>query len=125
MKKLCSTISGKVVRGKGKGKQLGFPTVNIEIGNKDFGSGVYAGLARVDGKTYKAGIFIGKDKGILEAHLINFSGDLYGREIKVEIGEKIRDVMKFENDEELKQQIEKDIKLIETQSANLKAQNHN
>ena len=49
---------------------------------------------------------------MLEAHLIGFSGDLCGKEIEVEIGEKIREVRKFGNDEELKVQIRKDINSI-------------
>lgn len=105
-------IRGKVVRGKGKGKKLGFPTVNIEIGDKDLKSGVYAGLVQVDGKNYEAGIFVKKNKKILEVYLINFLGDLYEKEIKVEIGNKIRSVMKFENDKRLKAQIRKDINKI-------------
>lgn len=114
-------ISGKVVRGKGKGKELGFPTANIELAEK-IESGVYKGKVKThewgtNGKLIRtnkwlAGIFIGKDKRILEAHLIGFSGDLYGKEIEVEIGERIRDVTKFRSNEELKKQIEKDIKKI-------------
>lgn len=104
-------ISEKVVRGKGKGKKLGFPTVNIKL-NKKIESGVYAGKVSYDGKEYKAGIFVGKDKKILEAHLIGFSGDLYGKKIEVEIQERIREAKKFGSDEELKRQIKKDIEHV-------------
>ena len=104
-------ISGKVVRGKRKGKTLGFPTVNIELREK-IESGVYAGSVNVGGRNYKAGIFVNTEKTLLEAHIIGFSGDLYGKEIKVGLGKKIREVMKFESEEELKEQIKKDIKII-------------
>jgi len=104
-------ISGKVIRGKGKGKKIGFPTVNIELKEK-LVNGVYAGSVYFDEKKYKAGIFISKDGDLLEAHLIGFNGNLYGKEIGIEIGEKIRDVMKFESDGELKRQIKKDIEKI-------------
>ena len=104
-------ISGKVIWGKGKGKTLGFPTANIELREK-IESGVYAGHVIADVKEYKAGIFINPKKCLLEAHIIGFSGDLYRQEIEIKIGEKIRNVMKFENDDELKRQIKKNIELI-------------
>ncbi|MDP1845681.1 MAG: riboflavin kinase [Candidatus Moranbacteria bacterium] len=104
-------ISGKVIRGKGKGKELGFPTVNIEL-HKKIESGVYAGKVNYDDKEYKVGIFVNKDSNLLEAHLVGFSGNLYGEDIEIEIRNRIRDVMKFENDEELKRQIKNDIKNI-------------
>lgn len=114
-------ITGKVVKGRGKGERLGFPTANIRL-NKNIGSGVYKGKAkarewrtndkRMGTKEWLAGIFVGEDKKMLEAHLIDFSGDLYGQEIEVEIGEKIREVMKFNGNEELKEQIKKDIEYV-------------
>ena len=104
-------VSGKIIKGKGKGKKLGFPTVNVELKEK-IESGIYAGSVKVGEKDYKAGIFIGPDGKMLEAHLIGFLGDLYNKEIEVEIGDKIREIMKFENDEELKEQIAKDLRVI-------------
>jgi riboflavin kinase / FMN adenylyltransferase len=105
------TISGKVIKGKGKGKEFGFPTVNIELQEK-IESGVYAGLVKIFDKNYKAGIFVSPDGKLLEAHLIGFSGDLYDKEIEVEIQGKLREVKKFNSEEELKKQIKKDIEKI-------------
>jgi riboflavin kinase / FMN adenylyltransferase len=104
-------VSGKIIRGKRKGRILGFPTVNIKL-KDEVESGVYAGSVRIGDKNYKSGIFVSPDGRLLEAHLVGFSGNLYGKEIEVEIVMRIRDVMKFENDEELKKQIKKDIKRI-------------
>jgi riboflavin kinase/FMN adenylyltransferase len=104
-------ISGKVIKGKNKGRKLSFPTANIKL-KDEIESGVYAGVIDVDGKKYKAGIFVSPDKQILEVHLIGFSGDLYGQEIEIEIGDRIREVMKFRSDKKLKEQIKKDIEYI-------------
>jgi riboflavin kinase / FMN adenylyltransferase len=104
-------ISGKVIQGKRKGKGLGFPTINIELAEK-IESGVYEGSVRASDKNYKAGIFVNKEGTLLEAHLVGFSGDLYGEEIEIELGNKIREVIKFESEEKLKEQIKKDIETI-------------
>ncbi|MDI6778026.1 MAG: riboflavin kinase [Patescibacteria group bacterium] len=106
-----TNISGKVVRGKGKGGKLGFPTVNIGLKEK-IESGIYAGNVGAGGRNYKAGIFVGEGRKILEAYVIDFEGDLYGKEIMVEIGDKIREVMKFENEDELKKQIADDLRVV-------------
>jgi riboflavin kinase / FMN adenylyltransferase len=103
-------IKGLVIRGKNKGKGLGFPTANLSLeGDLEVKSGVYAGMVNFDGKSYRSAIFIGKKCSVLEAHILDFSGDLYGGKIEVEIGKKIREVMKFDSDKELVKQIKKDI----------------
>lgn len=108
-------IRGIVIKGKDKGRALGFPTANIKIGG-ECESGVYGGFVFINEKKYKAAIFIGQDKKILEAHILNFSGDLYGEEIEVEAGEKIREAMSFKSEEELKKQIERDLEIIKYNS---------
>jgi FAD synthase len=101
-------IKSIVINGNNKGKKLGFPTANIKFsGNLE--DGVYAGKVIISGKEYRAGIFRNKEGDLLEAHIIGFSGDLYGRTIKVEIIQKMRETQKFKNDTELKKQIAKDI----------------
>lgn len=104
-------VSGIVIEGKKKGKKFGFPTANIAL-KKEIPSGVYEGSIHIKGKKYQAAIFVGKDKKILEAHLIGFFGDLYEKEIKIEIGKKIRKAMDFKNEEELIEQIKKDLLII-------------
>jgi riboflavin kinase/FMN adenylyltransferase len=108
-------IRGVVIRGKNKGEKIGFPTINLQI-EKDckdsLESGTYAGKVFLEGDHKKAAIFIGLDKNILEAHILDFAGNLRGEIIEVEIGEKIRDVEKFDTDEDLTEQISKDVEKI-------------
>ena len=104
-------IRGIVIHGQKKGKKLGFPTANIAFsGNLE--DGVYAGKVIVGEKEYKAGIFRNNENNLLEAHILDFSEDLYGQAIEIEIIKKIRDTQKFENDKELKKQIAEDINKI-------------
>jgi FAD synthase len=104
-------VSGIVISGKKKGSKLGFSTANIKLKNKAE-SGVYSGHVVICGKKYKSAIFIQRRKNILEAHILGFSGNLYGKEIEVLVKNKIRDVKTFKSDEDLKKQIKKDIKII-------------
>ncbi|MFA6076764.1 MAG: riboflavin kinase [Candidatus Paceibacterota bacterium] len=105
------TISGRVIKGDGYGRKIGFPTVNLDYGAKDLPKvGVYAGMANLDGVEYRAGIVIGPgDK--LEAHLIGYNGDAYGKEVTIEINRFIREFKKFDTEEELIIQIKKDLEL--------------
>ena len=105
-------FSGIVIRGEGYGKKLGFPTANLEIKKEDMPQpGVYAGIAILQGKEYKAGIVIGPgDK--LEAHLLNYSEDAYGKEMEVRLGKYIREFKKFDSEIHLKNQIRDDLKMV-------------
>ncbi|MDD5464254.1 MAG: riboflavin kinase [Candidatus Moranbacteria bacterium] len=104
-------ILGIVIEGKKFGRKLGFPTVNIEL-KESLEGGVYAGFVALEGMKYVAAIFIFPDKPLLEAHVLDFSGDLYGKNIEVEIGKKIRDSIKFNSEKDLVEQIKLDIQII-------------
>ncbi len=104
-------ITGKVIRGKDKGKQLGFPTVNLRL-EKKLASGVYSGIVKLKDKRFQAGIFVNRNGDMLEAHLLGWRGDLYGQEIAVAIGKKIREIMEFKSDEDASKQIKKDMEKI-------------
>ena len=79
------TISGKVIRGDGYGRKIGFPTVNLQTNDKPLPeAGVYAGLGILEGKEYKAGIVIGPNDKI-EAHFIDYTGDAYGKEVVLKL----------------------------------------
>ena len=114
------SVTGEVFEDRKVGTTLGFPTVNIKIDDQKhrLKSGVYAGKITVDGNEYKAVInygarpTFGLDASLIEAHLIGFSGQLYGRELKVRFDDFLRDVKKFDSVEQLKLQIEKDLERV-------------
>lgn len=115
------TVSGEVVPGKSLGRALGYPTANIKINPRKLlpMSGVYAGISVVDGKeSYSSAIFVPEsqefNKPIVEAHLLGFSGDLYGKRITVNFVERVSDVVKMTRLEDLQKKISKDIEMIES-----------
>jgi riboflavin kinase / FMN adenylyltransferase len=134
-------IFGKVIRGDGYGKKLGFPTANIdrrEYVRKKYNVklGIWAGKVEIgtrgkepafvpmiigttkgmqEAREYKAAIVVGpKDKkGLpkLEAHLIGFKGNLYGKTISIQLQKYLRPFKKYSSELELVAQIKKDILL--------------
>jgi riboflavin kinase/FMN adenylyltransferase len=110
-------LQGHVVKGNKLGRKIGFPTANISVPSYKLlpKSGVYTVKVNIDNKLF-IGIMnigfrptIGKfDNKTLEVHIINFDEDIYQKTIKVEIFKRIRDEEKFEDLEELKNQIAKD-----------------
>jgi len=98
-------IAGKVVRGPQLGRTLGYPTANIRVGRKPPAlSGIFATWVHGVGDTPRASVSSlgtrptvqGKEP-LLEAHLFDFDGDLYGQRIEVEFVAKLRDEVKFDN----------------------------
>lgn len=123
------SIRGSVVRGAGMGHKLGFPTANIATGNEQYPpDGVYAIQAAWNGNT-RSGVanigirptISGDGCRILEAHLFDFSGNLYGAEMEISFCEFIRPERKFENQEALCAQIHKDIGRARKRLQNSKA----
>lgn len=114
-------ISGQVVKGDGVGRQLGYPTANLDMAGLLLPPvGVYAGLARVDEKTCRAALNIGFRPTVVsatpqlrvEAHLLDFNGNLYGRELEVEMGVRLRGERKFASVSALREQIERDVAMV-------------
>ena len=110
------TFTGKVVYGQQLGRQLGVPTANLWLPkNKLPIAGVYIVKVEFEGKNY-GGIAnmgtrptVGGQNPVLEIHLLEFSGNLYGKKISVEFLKKVRDEKKFDGLDQLKDQIFKDI----------------
>jgi riboflavin kinase/FMN adenylyltransferase len=109
-------ISGKVVRGRQLGRQLGYPTANLRLARKTPAlSGIYATwvhgvadrpLASVSSLGTRPTVF--GTEPLLEAHLFDFDGDLYGSRIEVEFVAKLRDEEKFDNLDAMVEQIHRD-----------------
>lgn len=118
------TVVGTVVHGRRLGRELGFPTANIEVPDDCAASdGVYRSRVTVDGTAYDAMSNLGCNPSVggtlrhLETHLFGFSGSLYGRKLQVELLIKIRDERTFPSVEALRQQLEADRKTIEAMIA--------
>ncbi len=110
-------LLGEVVKDRGVGKTIGFPTANIAYPQEKFPikKGVYETLATIDGKTYKGITNFGARPTFADAsectetHFIGFNGDLYGKEIKIEFVRFMRDIAKFDSVEKLQEQLQKDL----------------
>jgi riboflavin kinase / FMN adenylyltransferase len=109
-------LIGKVVRGFGRGRTMGFPTANIETpGQVIPADGIYAGRCRVAGRDYAAAVSIGDLPTFgggtrqIEAHLLDFADDLYGRDLEIELSDWLREQQKFGDVAALKAAIDRDI----------------
>lgn len=113
-------VTGTVTHGAGYGAQLGFPTANLDAGaferlKEKPVLGIYAGMALLAGdkQEYLAAIVVGqKDHaGVprVEAHLLDFDGSLYGRELSLTLIRYLRPFKEFGSEAELKTQIRADV----------------
>jgi len=111
-------LAGKVVRGDGLGKKLGFATANLDVTGLALPpKGVYAARAALATGSWRAVLNIGTRPTLrkpdpqlqVEVHLLSFDGDLYGQELEVTLLERLREERKFESLGELQNQITRDI----------------
>jgi riboflavin kinase/FMN adenylyltransferase len=111
-------IRGNVAKGAGRGATIGFPTINLEgVDTLVPADGVYAGVAWLGGeeRPYPAACNIGPNPTFgehsrkIEAHLIGFAGDLYGKGVELDFLERLRPTRKFAGREELVAQIAADV----------------
>ena len=110
------TLEGTVVKGRQRGRTIGIPTINLDCGDQLIpADGVYVGKCNVDRVSKMAAVSIGNAptfknaKWQIEAHLLDFSGDLYGRTMQVEMIDWLREQRKYSSIDELKEQIHRDI----------------
>ena len=112
-------LTGSIVRGKGLGRTINYPTVNLDI-PEEFKlipkKGVYMVRCIYEGKTLQGIMNIGYRPTVggtgktIEIHLLDFKGDLYGQKLRIEVLKRLRDEQKFESVEELSDQIRLDEK---------------
>jgi riboflavin kinase/FMN adenylyltransferase len=112
------SVDGVVVRGDARGTGLGYPTANMQLSRRVAvpAKGVYAGMFTLpDGMQYPAMTNVGVNPTFggqelrVEAHLLDFAGDLYGREALLDFRHRLRDEERFDSVEELVQQIHLDV----------------
>ena len=110
-------VEGYVVHGNAKGRTIGYPTANVSVPSEylEPKSGVYACFALIDGKKYKAMVNIGHNPTFnytetmsLEAYILDFSGDLYDKRLKISFKYYLRPEKKFKYIGNLKMQLEQD-----------------
>ncbi len=111
-------FSGTVVHGDGYGRQLGYPTANIDTIDYQkqelaLAQGIYAGWVHIEGGEvpHVAAIVVSTQDGVvkIEAHVIDFEGDLYGQTVSFEILQFIRPYESYQDEEDLKSAIAEDL----------------
>ncbi len=112
------SLQGCVIAGARRGIELGFPTANLDIEPEQAlpAEGVYATRVYIDNKAYSSMTNIGKrptfgsGQRTVEVYVLDYHSDLYGRELKIDIIERLRGERQFDTAEELKKQITEDVK---------------
>lgn len=112
----CFSIEGNVKEGERRGRELGFPTANLDTDWELLPkNGVYITWAEMDGKKFKCITNVGtrptfgKNQLLVETHIIDFKGDMYGKTIRVSFIDRLRDEKRFANVESLVSQISTDV----------------
>lgn len=111
-------VSGVVVRGDGRGRDLGYPTANLDVADHLAipADGVYAGRVHYQGKPFAAAISVGTNPTFagtsrrVEAFLLNFDADLYGDHLDVDFVTRLRDMQRFESIDDLVAAMEQDVR---------------
>jgi len=110
-------FTGQVVHGNKIGRTIGYPTANLKSHNEEkitLGDGIYAVYVTVVGKKYKGMLSIGfrptvdSKKRVTEVNIFDFDEEIYDQTIKVEIKKHLRQEVKFNSLDELKQQLHTD-----------------
>jgi riboflavin kinase/FMN adenylyltransferase len=112
------SLQGIVTIGAGRGEELGFPTANLKVEPRQAipADGVYATWTYIDGKAYQSMTNIGvsptfgHNERAIEIYIVDYDGNLYGHEIKLDIVERLRDEKRFDTVDDLKKQIAEDVK---------------
>ena len=117
------SVHGIVVHGDQRGRTIGFPTANLAVWEEQLipANGVFATIATVDGQPYPAATNVGRRPTVdgvdlrIEAHLLDFAGDLYDKEVTLQFISRVRDERKFDGLAALKAQIDADVAQVRQQ----------
>ena len=116
MRKILFFIKGKVIKGKQRGKILGFPTANIKL-SQNIAEGIYISKVKINKETFNAITFIGAAKTFndvdikAESYILDFNRDIYGIEIEISLLKKIRENEKFISEAKLIEAMNSDLKI--------------
>jgi len=114
------------MKGVMMGRKIGFPTINVAFDVTDLPFGVYAARVYTSSGVYKGALHYGPRKIMnmmepsLEVHLLDFSEDIYGQKVKIEVIEKIRDTKNFDDMDAMKRQIRYDVDAVRATDIPLK-----
>jgi riboflavin kinase/FMN adenylyltransferase len=111
---------GTVIHGLGNGKDLGFPTVNIKLNDKELciDKGIYVVVVTIDNQSYKGMLYVGTRPTLhlqeitIEIHILEFDEDIYDEQISFQILHKIRDEIHFDSIEKLIHQLHQDKEMV-------------
>lgn len=121
-------IEGEIIHGKANGRKMGYPTANIRLKDKIITPkmGIYATRVLLDGKKYFGATNVGMNPTVngkelsIETNILDFNEDIYGKIVRVEFLEKIRDEKKFSSLDELKKQLDLDTGFVKEKYKNKK-----
>jgi len=112
-------LEGAVVRGDGRGRELGFPTANLALVPRSPSPaiGIYAGAAHLPGSSHAAAISVGynptftddRSEVRVEAYLLDFDADIYGSPLRLDLDHRLRDEIRFESVDALVEQLHRDV----------------
>ena len=114
------SVRGVVVRGEGRGRQLGFPTANLQMGQADKlipPAGIYAVRGVLRSGTHAGALHLGPrptfrgSPPTVELHLLDFDGDIYGEEVRVDFAARLREVRPFDSVAALVEQMREDVEV--------------
>jgi len=114
-------LKGKVIMSDKRGRLLGFPTANLDIKPEQAlpDNGIYATITQVDGKHFPSATNVGtrptfgEGERMVETYLLNYKGDLYGKQIMVQFVRKVRDEQRFSSADELIVQMKRDVQEVD------------
>ena len=115
-------LEGAVVRGDGRGRELGYPTANLALVPRSPvpGIGIYAGTAHLPGSSHPAAISVGynltftddRSRVRVEAYLLDFDADIYGSPIRLDLTRRLRDEQRFDSVDALLAQMGRDVETV-------------